>query len=643
VGEKDLSKSDKPFVYKDPELQNLEARRGALQKQYEELQRVPATHERLRQRIAELDGKIKSKDFSRNRRARNAPDDATTQALTAERDLLQKGLNEMRRQSKPPKERDPLGAVKTRLLTQIGELENQLRTSRFAKPEPSARLVYDSEGEALKLKRDQLKRQADVEIRRLERQNRTNAQKAADFMLKFRRAVLLSSVKTIGKLTAAASGRAITTPIEEGIGTVLSKAPGLRRVSEMAPREGKGSLAAEGAATSAMFSRGMLREAKETLTGEGGLAVRFGSAVAETPELIDLFGRVHGALKTPAKYSEFFRAVEKRSSFERREAIRHGMTPEEADAHLQKPEIQAAVLGKSYEDASRAILMNDNGAVSFYRMGLKFAESRGGLGKAVSKGMQFMLPIVKVPTNYVFESTSYAAGGGKALASIVWNKGVRSPEQADYVMRALKKQGVGAALLAVGYLNADSIGGYYQPGDNKDEKKPKAGTVRVFGYDMPRFLMHTPALEMLQIGATIRRVADREREKQGDAPLASGAEAAGWGLAEEIPFVGTPLRTAETFKRGGGLRKFAGENVRSMLIPPDVQGVAREGLPFTRGALGDVDSEGSPVKRYPQGFFETIEEGVPGLRKRLSDERPSSGGRFDFNRARERRARRATR
>jgi hypothetical protein len=515
--------------------------------------------------------------------------------------------------------KDWLPDAKKRIEGQIANLESQIRSGQFTNKEPRTPLVYDAEGEALKQRRDRLKAQADTEIKRLERANRSKPEKLADFIVGFSRAVKLSSVYTLGKLSAAASLRTISTPVEEAIGGLYSKLPVLNRVAERAPREGGFSLNAEGAALKNQFSKETLKDAAQMVrTGRSRLDAYGGKPEHDT-DMLNLFGQVHGALKTPVKTNEFFRAVEKRSAFARRQAIRQGISPEDANAYLQRPEVQAGILAKSYEDAQRAILMQDNAIVKFYRMGLNFAESKGALGKTVSKAGQFVLPIVKVPTNFVFEASSYAAGGPKALATLLWH-GVSElpPEQADYVMRNLKKQTMGTALMSVGFFLPEMFGGYYQRGDEKDKEKSEPGGMRLAGHDVPRWLLHNPALEMAQIGATVRRVYEKEKQKESDSPVAEGIFQAVKGLVKEIPFFEEQGRLADAFNNWQGFRKFAGEAARSAIIPPDVQRAAKEGVPFTGGKFGDVDTKGEPVKRYPQGFMDEIKSGIPGLREEVS-------------------------
>jgi hypothetical protein len=195
-------------------------------------------------------------------------------------------------------------------------------------------------------------------------------------------------------------------------------------------------------------------------------------------------------------------------------------------------------------------------------------------------------------------------GAAKALGQVIAAKGVEklTPDQADYVMRNLKKQTIGAALMYVGYAAADSIGGYYQQGDNKRRLKNAPGDMTIGGVTIPRFLTHNPAMEMLQIGATIRRVQEA-RAARDEHPVASGVLAAGKGLLSEVPFFDTPSRIGEAATNVKTVGKYLGGEVRSAFIPPDVQNVAR---------MMDKDK-----KRSPTGFWQEIEAGIPGLRENV--------------------------
>jgi hypothetical protein len=242
---------------------------------------------------------------------------------------------------------------------------------------------------------------------------------------------------------------------------------------------------------------------------------------------------------------------------------------------IMDPMVQATISTQAYIDANRAIFMQDNIATKAYKSFIASLERGGSVGETAATGLKIILPIVKVPTNYVGEVTSYAGGYAKALPLIgkALFKGVKSltPEQSDYVMRNLKKGSLGAAMIALGYFNASSIGGYYQRGEKRDEEDVEAGGLRLFGEDMPRWMVHTPLFEMLQIGATLKRVQDtyEEKEKEGG-KLASGL-AVTKGLVEEVPFARSPEEALRALSGPKEAEKYAKNLGESFVNPQFVQ------------------------------------------------------------------------
>lgn len=104
--------------------------------------------------------------------------------------------------------------------------------------------------------------------------------------------------------------------------------------------------------------------------------------------------------------------------------------------------------------------MGDNRLLSTIRLALHVAENAPEgtttrfFGKLGSKAFSYEFPIMKVPVNFVAETLSYAAGGAKAALQLIIAKGVKNlnGDQADYIMRNLKKQTVGAALMYIGAM-----------------------------------------------------------------------------------------------------------------------------------------------------------------------------------------------
>lgn len=393
---------------------------------------------------------------------------------------------------------------------------------------------------------------------------RTKGEVVRDALLKWQRFAILSGVSTLGKLTAAASARQfLTSPVEEGIGWAIGKVLP-KKLVEGAPREGGFNARAEAKNITEAFKKATFKDIYQTAkTGKGELDILYGKEQLP-PEALDFFGHLHGALKTMPKRGEFFRSFEKRMQ----NAIENG-----ADA--TDPLVQSEIAAKSYEDGMRTIFMNDNAIVSAYNAFLTVLEKKGkDIGIPSGVGVfRALLPIIKIPSNFVGETTSYLAGGLKAAAVLMKGIDNLTPDQKDYVMRNLKKQTLGATLLTIGYLNADNIGGYYQTQTKKEKAAGGVGfgNVKMLGIEIPHLFLHAPALEMLQFGATIKKLQDKYLGK-GLSKMEATLKALGfssWGIAQQQPFIGA-TRAIDTASRQGNV--LGGKRLlESFLVPKLIQ------------------------------------------------------------------------
>ena len=340
-------------------------------------------------------------------------------------------------------------------------------------------------------------------------------------------------------------------------------------------------------------------------TGKGELDLLYGKNNGLPPDAMNFFGRLHGSFKTVPKRAEFYRSIIKRTEHAEKMGI-----------DTSDPMVEAKIAAEAYVDATRAIFMNDNAMTTAYRILLRYAENKGKGGQAAAATMKTLLPIVKVPANFVAESTSYAIGGAKALGKVIADGGTKNltPEGADYVMRALKKQGIGAGLMAIGYLNADDIGGYYQQSDSRKPGDLKPGDLVLFGVKVPHFMLHTPALECLQIGATLARTQRMYATKHKGDPLAAagaGALASTRGMVEQVPFLEQPVRSLEALRNPESATKYTGELAKSLIVPPDVQNIANY-----MDKQGDVT-----IPRKQDSITDYIQSGIPGAREALPVDR----------------------
>lgn len=571
---------------------------------------------RLQNQIVDLEKQIQTK--TKLTRFRNkVVYDAEATALQAKRDELKKQFTDIF--GKPQmSDVSRLKAFKTRTENRIIELTKRLEEHNL-KPKPKRpAFVLDREAITMKAELERIKRDFNREVRADAMKNRSTMEKGFDYFTKWRRFGVLSWPTTLAKLTSAAFQRMAFTPVEEVVGAGLGKLPGVRKVAEMAPREGGLSVKAEAKAVTAAVTKGMA-DAWRTLGKGSDIDVMFdkdyGNSWMEFP------GKTHGALKSPPKRAEFERSFQKRVE----QGIRQGID-------VSNPLIQMEMMTGAYADAQRAILMNDSRMTRFINNGLRALEapSKEGKvslpGKATATAIRTVMPIVKVPINFVGESMQYA--GGLVSGSYKLGKALRagtetlSPEEADVIMRHLKKGSIGGALLLLGFFNPGAIGGYYQRGEKREKDEAQAGGIQLFGYNLPRVILHSPPLEMLQIGSTIRRVADSKFKKtdKDTKGIFQGIIEGATGLVKELPFI-EQFEKAEKLLTPGERTEYVGELAKSIVVPGAIQWTAN---------ITDKDKDGNLIKRKPETLKEYIESGIPGLRQGVPQKGVHKGSVEDY-------------
>ena len=561
--------------------------------------------------------RLAARDVSPLQEAAKTPLAPELEALRARRDALSAEFAELRDVLDPGRqERAGLSALKTRLANSTALYQERLARGDFA-PRVSRPLKLDAEATRLKVENERAKLSFQRGLVADRLNNRRWYEKAADTFVKWRRGFLLSSPVTLAKLTSAAVQRMVFTPLEEGLGYGWSQA--LPSLAARAPREGGFNSRAEARALTDAVTKGMKDSWEQLARGEGVLDVIYGkgrdTGVGEWQllprSLIDFFGHLHGALKAPVKRAEFARSFEKRTAWNLRQGV-----------DVSDPLVQSRIALEAYKDGQRSIFLQDNRVVSAYQRALTAFEEKAKAtgrvpltGKLAASAARTLLPIVRVPTNIVAETFQYAGGlaSGSSRLGLAMRRGIETlpPEEADLIMRHLKKGTIGAAFLLAGYLLPDVFGGYYQSGKKREAKDVKYGSARLFGVDVPSFLLHNPLLETLQLGATVRRVADSKLRKRDAAPqgIGPGLVAGALGLTEEVPFVREMLETGKAFE-AGSRRAFFGELAKSIAVPQLLQWLA---------AATDKTSAGQPVQRQADTIMQRIAAGIPGLREGLRE------------------------
>jgi hypothetical protein len=440
------------------------------------------------------------------------------------------------------------------------------------------------------------------EMRKKELAGRTKSQKIQDTFVKWQRAFKLSGITTLAKLSSAALTRLSTTPAEEAIGGVYSK--GLPKVAAKATGEGGVNLKAEAKAITSAFTQGMKDSAdilSKKTRGKSDIEAVFGKNNELPPEAIGFFGQLHSALKAPVKRAAFERSMTKRIAANLK-----------AGVDVSDPMVQSKIAIQAYKDANRAIFMQDNFISDSYRNfvnSLERSKKYPTQGKAVATALQWLIPFVKVPTNIVGEVGTNVAGVPIAAGKLIYTaltKGLDNltEEEADMVMRNLKKGSIGAGALLLGYFNPESFGGYYEKYEKRKPGDLKAGQSKVFGLTIPAWLQESPIFQTMQLGATVRRVQDKivHGEPEG---ITKGIWAGAMGLVEHEPLIDQPARVMGAIKDPKEREYFLGQLAKSTVVPAAVSNIAQWTDPAET--------------RKPSTVLEHIETGIPGLRENVPE------------------------
>lgn len=484
---------------------------------------------------------------------------------------------------------------------EIADLERQIKDKDYAAPKEKKTRTEDAEVNALRKKRDSLQAQVDRARALLEKPSKW------DYLLGWQRANILSGKISAEKVGLASAASAPMGLIEDLLGSPMNLIPGMRKLSDMAPSEGGGvNLRAQFQAFKAAFGTPMETEATRNssiarvhvakdmwqalTTAEGNsLDTRFSDKHppqnSRVLALFNLFGRLHSAVKTPAQRARFFKSMEKRFEYEKRQ----GNDP-------ANPDVAARIANGAFNDSLRAKFMQPNVVTDEFKASMRRLEAKGKGGIIASKLAQSELPIVRVPLNFAGEQLQYAGGGAYGVVKTALAGGIKNltPESADAVYRAYKKQGVGAGLFALGYYGVVKSGGAYRK-DKAKINNLEPGEVELFGHKIDPRIAHLPGMIMITAGAQTRYV------QQHNQSLGQAAVEVGAGAAEAIPFFGETVRWGRGFESEGAMGKLLGQRAASFTEPRLIQEIA-----------ADTDKRnGKPIPRKPKGFKDTLRMGVP--------------------------------
>jgi len=472
---------------------------------------------------------------------------------------------------KPMSEESKLKAYKSRTEARIKEIEEQIAKGDFSE-KPKMKLNLDKEAENLKLKLEQVKARKEKLKLDLANKNKHWGVKSLDFLVALRRMLVLSSAKTmLLKLPAAAAENVLFDPVYDIVGEGLRHVPGLRKTFAEAPIEGQGFvLKAQGEQLAQFWRTAIEEDWKDIIkTGKTSIDRLYGhSATKLDPELMNIFGHLHAAIKALPKRAGFYKAMEEQAVW----AARRGL-----DIH--DPLVMAQATERAYNYANRRIFLENNLAVRGFNNLVGWLDKQGPLGKTIAAGARWELPIVKVPTNMIKQSLQHSPIGlVQGVTELAIIRGIRkaplTPEAADRIARALKVGSVGTAMNILGWYGYQDIGGLYDP--KREEGDVRTGGIRMFGIELPAVItMHHPALIALQVGATMRRIYEKSKAKGEKPSFGMAALESGAKLVEEVPFFNAPKDFAESMQGGKKLQRLAAKQTLGSVLPVDIPASAR--------------------------------------------------------------------
>lgn len=564
----------------------------------------------LNKTIAERVDKLAKGDLSSNAKPGkvNRPFPRDLELAAQRLAEVNKQIEEARKAARPRKTPDELALQRLKTTTKNREADYR---DRLAKGdfEPTKRTPVTPDAELLRARADAERAKTEWQQARQKDQikNRTKSEKFFDALIATSRAFILSSPTIFAKLAAAAGFRAGSIPVEAAVGAALRHAPGISKIAERAPSEGRMDVRAGVAAVKSTMQA--LKDAWKTLTtGESDLTHAYGDPLkyknipTTFHAIMSIPGRVHATIKAPIKRMVFEMSYVNRALFSEARGV-----------DLSNPIEQLKISKEAYVDANRAIFQDHNEiAASINAFERKYKDKETGKETATSQAKRvtsgILIPIRTVPANIIAEAFNYLGGsvigGVKAVRALSKGAENLTPNQADQIMRHLKKGAIGPAVFLLGWYAYDKAGGFYQGGKKKDESKPGAGDVKIGDVTIDHNLLHYPAISVFQAGATMRQVAETTVKGEQKGKF-SGALAGIAGLVQEAPLARETADFGQLFDANRRDRFFA-DWVRSRVIPQMLQFEARR---------EDVDAQGKPIKRKPHTIGQNLATGIPVLRQ----------------------------
>jgi hypothetical protein len=494
-----------------------------------------------------------------------------------------------------------LANVNAKLRKQVAEGDFE---PKFRKPpledEVTRQLRLD--GEVLKQQREDMRRKHRLE-------NRTPMEKLIDNAVGWKRFSVLGHIGTLGKLVSFGAESLAARPLEAAASSVLRRIPAISKIAEKDPMSQSIGVKEEINAIWDGLTKGR-KEFVNTLKGnKAEIDLKYGDKkIEQDAGWMAWPGYLHAAIKNPIKQAAFESGYKK---------ALQSMANRDMDIH--DPAVQHAAGVAAYEMMAKpAIMMENNAVTQFYNAMVSQARaSKSPVVRSFGYAAQELLPITKIPNNYIKQALDYSFGlvtGGAKVAKAL-HEGIDKlePHDANIIMRQMARGSIGGIMLALGVIFPDAFGGYHIRGVQKDDDNPDDGGLKIFGKKVPKFFLHHPIFVPAQIGATIKKWWDMSVDSdsslldKSDA-VRKGLAYASVGLLEESPFfpVHNSIGKLVDPDRHGS---FTGE-----IVAGNIPGFIQDFAKYT-----DRDEEGNMIKRKREGLIDELANATPFWRKTLEE------------------------
>lgn len=487
--------------------------------------------------------------------------------------------------------------------------------AKVKKASPTSKLI-----EIQKKTKAALENEIEQIIADRERANRGKFKKIVDSTSEVFRASVLSGVATVEKLTGYGLMETLLVHPIQGmvVGQATRYIPYISRINKMAGGRMTLGFGKEAKITAKAYAEFFSKKtwadtAKVVKTGKSELDLLWGEHKVAHPEIGAWVGHLHKALKNPTLRASFVRHMEGNLVYQ----------VEVLGMDSNDPATIAAAARASLIDSYSDILLNKNWLSSAWNSMIRGAELMGkkdsaylkNTGIALAGILKIFEPVTGVPVNAANRLASYYPPIGlvRALGGIIVNKAAgRKPEdmtkqEAADIIRNIKAAGTGAIGYAIGYMFSALFGG----SDDDDETKNELGLKKGEFAFMSKHLGHHPLWEIMQIGATDKRIDDNGEDTSSKKLL--NYVHLQYEYVENTPFFDFPMSVKEAVTEEGGASRVVGGVLRSLTTPMLVQQLSK---------YMDTDSEGNPINRQRDGLLDELKYGLYPFRKDL----PVKGG-----------------